>query len=115
MDLRRARVHDAMRRDGATARRRARCAGALGVPDLALFSIHEESAGVAAEVARTLGVPLGRVNVNGGAPAFGHPVGMPGALMVLTPAYELRRRGGDTGAVVVRADDGQCEGLLINA
>ncbi|BBJ37984.1 hypothetical protein SSPO_007020 [Streptomyces antimycoticus] len=98
--------------------RRARCAtlgGALGVPDLALFEIHEESAGVAAEAARTLGGPLGRVKVNGGAPAFGHVVGMSGAPMVLTPAYELRRRGGGTGAVAVPADDRQREGLLINA
>ncbi|MGP3940141.1 hypothetical protein [Streptomyces sp. 6N106] len=58
---------------------------------------------------------MGRGDVNGGAPAFGHPVGMSGARMVQRPAYELRRRGGGTGAVAVRADDGQCEGLLIHA
>ncbi|MFI8986932.1 hypothetical protein ACIG63_18110 [Streptomyces antimycoticus] len=47
-----------------------------------IFEIHEESAGVAAEAARTLGVPLGRINVNGGAPACGHLPGMSGARMV---------------------------------
>ncbi|MEE4587257.1 hypothetical protein ABZ817_27360 [Streptomyces antimycoticus] len=43
-----------------------------------IFEIHEESAGVA----RTLGVPLARINVNGGAPACGHLPGMSGARMV---------------------------------
>ncbi|WP_405540705.1 hypothetical protein [Streptomyces antimycoticus] len=47
-----------------------------------IFEIHEESAGVAAEAARTLGVPLARINVNGGAPACGHLPGMSGARMV---------------------------------
>lgn len=96
-------VRDALRRDRV-----------LDVPDLVLLEIHEESAGAAAEAARALGVPLERVNVNGGALAFGHPIGMSGARMVLTLAYELRRRGGGAGAAAVRAEDGPCEGLLIS-
>ncbi|RSS47730.1 hypothetical protein [Streptomyces sp. WAC05858] len=72
--------------------RRARCAALGGAAarsvcrisrfSRSIFEIHEESAGVAAEAARTLGVPLGRINVNGGAPACGHLPGISGARMV---------------------------------
>ena len=59
------------------------------------------------------GVSLDRVNVNGGAIAFGHPVGMSGARLVLTLANELRRRGGGNGVVALCGGGRQGDALLL--
>jgi acetyl-CoA C-acetyltransferase len=64
---------------------------------------------------RDLGVPADRVNVNGGAIALGHPVGMSGARLVLTLALELRRRGGGTGAAALCGGGGQGDALIIHS
>lgn len=80
-------VRDALSRDG-----RSKAA------DLDLFEINEAFAGVALASVRELDIPLEKVNVNGGAIALGHPVGMSGARLVLSLATELRRRGGGRGA-----------------
>jgi acetyl-CoA C-acetyltransferase len=62
---------------------------------------------------QTLGVDSDRVNVNGGAIALGHPVGMSGARVVLTLANELRRRGGGVGAAGLCGGGGQGDALII--
>jgi acetyl-CoA C-acetyltransferase len=95
-------IEDALRRDGA-----------LSVADLDLVEINEAFAGVALASSRELGVPADRLNVNGGAIALGHPVGMSGARLVLTLAYELARRGGGTGAAALCGGGGQGDALII--
>lgn len=76
-------------------------------------SCYEAFAGVTLASARDLGVSLDRVNVNGGAIALGHPVGMSGARLVLTLALEPRRRGGGTGAAALCGGGGQGDALII--
>jgi acetyl-CoA C-acetyltransferase len=95
-------IRDALRREGA----------GLGVGDLDLIEINEAFAGVALASTRELGVSPDRVNVNGGAIALGHPVGMSGARVVLTLALELRRRGGGTGAAALCGGGGQGDALI---
>ena len=62
---------------------------------------------------RELGASKERVNVNGGAIALGHPVGMSGARVVLTLALELRRRGGGVGAAALCGGGGQGDALIL--
>ncbi len=62
---------------------------------------------------RDLGVSAERVNVNGGAIALGHPVGMSGARLALTLALELRRRGGGIGAAALCGGGGQGDALIL--
>ena len=71
----------------------------LGLGDVDLFEISEAFAAVSAASIDDLGVPDDIVNVNGGAIALGHPIGMSGTRLALTMLYELRRRGGGLGAV----------------
>lgn len=87
----------------------------LTVADLDLVEINEAFASVALASARDLGVDPGIVNVNGGAIAIGHPVGMSGARLVLSLALELRRRGGGVGAVALCGGGGQGDALIIRA
>jgi acetyl-CoA C-acetyltransferase len=54
-----------------------------------------------------------RVNVNGGAVAFGHPLGASGARLVLTVAYELKRRGQHIGAAALCGGGGQGDALIV--
>ncbi|MGW2515678.1 acetyl-CoA C-acyltransferase [Streptomyces sp. NPDC001617] len=96
-------VRDALSRDG-----RLKCA------DLDLFEINEAFAGVALTSVRELDIPLDKVNVNGGAIALGHPVGMTGARLVLTLATQLRRRGGGSGAAALCGGGGQGDALLLH-
>lgn len=96
-------VRDALVRDGR-----------LKAADLDLFEINEAFAGVALASVRELDIPLDRVNVNGGAIALGHPVGMTGARLVLTLAAELRRRGGGSGAAALCGGGGQGDALLLH-
>ncbi len=56
---------------------------------------------------KDLGVSTEKVNVNGGAIALGHPIGMSGARLVLHLALELKRRGGGVGAAALRGGGGQ--------
>ncbi|MFF9774238.1 acetyl-CoA C-acyltransferase [Streptomyces sp. NPDC013978] len=88
--------------------------GRLKAADLDLFEINEAFAGVALASVRELEVPSEKVNVNGGAIALGHPVGMTGARLVLTLAAELRRRGGGTGAAALCGGGGQGDALLLH-
>ena len=72
-------------------------AAKLTLADVDLFEINEAFAAVAIQSMRDLGVTYDIVNVNGGAIALGHPVGMSGARIVLHLINELRRRGGGLG------------------
>jgi acetyl-CoA C-acetyltransferase len=97
----------------ARAIRRALDKAGLGVADLDLVEINEAFAAVGVHSTRELGVSPEIVNVNGGAIALGHPIGMSGARLVLTLALELRRRGGGTGAAALCGGGGQGDALLL--
>ncbi|OPG03211.1 acetyl-CoA C-acetyltransferase [Microbispora sp. GKU 823] len=79
----------------------------LTVDDLDLLEINEAFAQVVLQSAKELGVPLDKVNVNGGGIALGHPIGASGARIVLTLAHELKRRGGGLGAAGLCGGGGQ--------
>jgi acetyl-CoA C-acetyltransferase len=83
------------------------------VSDLDLIEINEAFAAVAIQSMRDLGVGPDIVNVNGGAIALGHPIGMSGARLALTLIYELRRRGGGLGAAALCGGGGQGDALLL--
>jgi acetyl-CoA C-acetyltransferase len=85
----------------------------LTVADLDLIEINEAFAAVAVQSMKDLGVTPDKVNVNGGAIALGHPIGMSGARIVLHLALELRRRGGGTGAAALCGGGGQGDALII--
>ena len=95
-------IRDALRRDGT-----------LTIDDIDLFEINEAFAGVALASSAELGVSSDITNVNGGAIALGHPVGMSGARIVLALALELRRRGGGVGAAALCGGGGQGDALII--
>lgn len=85
----------------------------LTVGDLDLIEINEAFAAVAVQSMKDLGVTSDKVNVNGGAIALGHPIGMSGARIVLHLALELKRRGGGTGAAALCGGGGQGDALII--
>ena len=71
------------------------------VSDVSLFELNEAFAAVGIASMRDLGITDEITNVNGGAIALGHPIGMSGNRLALTILHELRRRGGGTGAVAL--------------
>ena len=81
--------------------------------DLDLVEINEAFAAVALASVDALGVPDDMVNVNGGAIALGHPIGMSGTRIVLSLAHELKRRGGGLGAAGLCGGGGQGEALVV--
>ena len=81
--------------------------------DLDLVEINEAFAAVGIVSARELGLDEDKVNVNGGAIAVGHPVGMSGARIVLHLAHELKRRGGGVGAAALCGGGGQGDALIV--
>ncbi|GAA3135269.1 acetyl-CoA C-acetyltransferase [Kribbella aluminosa] len=83
--------------------------------DLDLIEINEAFAAVGIASARELQVSEDKVNVNGGAIALGHPIGMSGARLVLHLALELGRRGGGIGAAALCGGGGQGDALIIRA
>ncbi|WP_328902449.1 acetyl-CoA C-acetyltransferase [Streptomyces sp. NBC_00441] len=85
----------------------------IGVEDLDLIEINEAFAAVAVQSMKDLGVTSDKVNVNGGAIALGHPIGMSGARVVLHLALELKRRGGGTGAAALCGGGGQGDALIL--
>ncbi|MGI9156838.1 MAG: acetyl-CoA C-acetyltransferase [Marmoricola sp.] len=82
--------------------------------DLDLVEFNEAFAAVGISSARELGIADDKVNVNGGAIALGHPVGMSGARIVLHLGLELKRRGGGTGAAALCGGGGQGDALIIH-
>ncbi|WP_405857666.1 acetyl-CoA C-acetyltransferase [Streptomyces sp. NBC_00090] len=85
----------------------------LTVDDLDLIEINEAFAAVAVQSMKDLGVTPEKVNVNGGAIALGHPIGMSGARVVLHLALELKRRGGGIGAAALCGGGGQGDALIV--
>ena len=81
--------------------------------DLDLVEFNEAFAAVGIQSTRELGIDPEKVNVNGGAIALGHPVGMSGARIVLHLALELKRRGGGVGAAALCGGGGQGDALII--
>jgi len=87
----------------------------LDVTDVDLFEINEAFAAVGIASADALGIDEDRLNVNGGAIALGHPVGMSGTRIALSAMLELRRRGGGLGAVALCGGGGQGDALLFRS
>ena len=85
----------------------------ISVDDVDLVEFNEAFAAVGISSARELGIPDEKVNVNGGAIALGHPVGMSGARIVLHLALELQRRGGGTGVAALCGGGGQGDALVV--
>ncbi|WP_329257540.1 acetyl-CoA C-acetyltransferase [Streptomyces sp. NBC_01478] len=85
----------------------------LEVESLDLIEINEAFAAVAVQSMKDLGVSTEKVNVNGGAIALGHPIGMSGARLVLHLALELKRRGGGVGAAALCGGGGQGDALIV--
>ena len=85
----------------------------LDAADLDLVEINEAFAAVALNATRMLNLDEERVNVNGGAVALGHPIGASGARLVLTVAFELKRRGLRTGAAALCGGGGQGDALIV--
>jgi len=96
-------IKDALRRDGKAA-----------VADLDIVEINEAFASVGLASVKELGLNPDIVNVNGGAIAIGHPVGMSGARVLLSAAYELKKRGGGLGVVALCGGGGQGEAILFS-
>jgi len=85
----------------------------LSVGDIDLFEINEAFAAVGVASADDLGIGDDKVNVNGGAIALGHPVGMSGTRVALTALLELKRRGGGSAAVSLCGGGGQGDAAIL--
>jgi acetyl-CoA C-acetyltransferase len=83
------------------------------VSDIDLFEINEAFAAVGIASMRELGISDDIVNVNGGAIALGHPIGMSGNRLALTLLHELKRRGGGMGAAALCGGGGQGDALVV--
>jgi acetyl-CoA C-acetyltransferase len=97
----------------ANAIRKACAKEGISPDDLDLIEINEAFAAVGLASAADLGVDTDKVNVNGGAIALGHPIGMSGARLVLHLALELARRGGGMGAASLCGGGGQGDALIV--
>jgi 3-oxoadipyl-CoA thiolase len=84
----------------------------VGVDELDLVELNEAFASQSLVVIRELGLDEQRVNVNGGAIALGHPLGMSGARLVVTLLHELRRRQGHYGLATLCVGVGQGQAAL---
>ena len=85
----------------------------MKLSDVDLFEINEAFAAVGVASMRDLGISDDIVNVNGGAIALGHPIGMSGNRLALTILHELRRRGGGVGAAALCGGGGQGDALIV--
>lgn len=87
----------------------------LSVSDIDLFEVNEAFAVVAMIVAKKVGIVQEKLNVNGGAVALGHPIGMTGARLMLTALHELRRRGGKYAVCTPCIGGGEATAVLLEA
>ena len=85
----------------------------IAVGDLDLLELNEAFAAVGIASTAELGVDADRVNVNGGAIALGHPIGMSGNRLALTLLHELKRRGGGVGAAALCGGGGQGDAAIL--
>jgi len=92
--------------------RKALARGGVEVSELDLVELNEAFASQSLVVIRELGLDPEKVNVNGGAIALGHPLGMSGARLVVTLLHELRRRGGRYGLATMCVGVGQGQAAL---
>ena len=83
------------------------------IDDIDLFEVNEAFAAVSLASGEIAGLDPEKVNVNGGAVALGHPIGASGARIILTLAYELKRRGGGLGIAAICSGGGQGDAVLI--
>jgi acetyl-CoA C-acetyltransferase len=97
----------------ARATQRALDKAGLSLNDVSLFEFNEAFAAVGLASMDELGISEDLVNVNGGAIALGHPIGMSGTRLALTILQELRRRGGGLGAAALCGGGGQGDALLV--
>ncbi|OCA88813.1 acetyl-CoA C-acetyltransferase [Pseudobacillus wudalianchiensis] len=81
--------------------------------DIDLFEVNEAFAAVALASGKIADLDPEKVNVNGGAIALGHPIGASGARIILTLAYELKRRGGGIGIAAICSGSGQGDAIMI--
>jgi acetyl-CoA C-acetyltransferase len=81
--------------------------------DIDLFEINEAFAAVSLVSGKIAGLDPEKVNVNGGAVALGHPIGASGTRIILTLAYELKRRGGGIGIAAICSGGGQGDAIMI--
>ena len=86
---------------------------ALSLDDIDLLEVNEAFAGQYLAVEHELRLDRARVNVNGGAIALGHPLGMTGTRLLLTVLLELRRRGGRRGIATACIGGGQGIAALV--
>jgi acetyl-CoA C-acetyltransferase len=87
----------------------------MTLADLDLFEINEAFAAVGIASMRELGLSDEIVNVNGGAIALGHPIGMSGNRLALTLLHELARRGGGAGVAALCGGGGQGDAAVLRA
>jgi acetyl-CoA C-acetyltransferase len=87
----------------------------IDVKSIDLFEMNEAFAAVGLASADELGIDEDKVNVNGGAIALGHPLGMSGTRVALTALFELRRRGGGVAAVALCGGGGQGDAAILRA
>jgi acetyl-CoA C-acetyltransferase len=87
----------------------------VDVKSIDLFEINEAFATVGLASADDLGISEDKINVNGGAIALGHPIGMSGTRLALTALLELRRRGGDVAAVALCGGGGQGDAAILRS
>ncbi len=86
-----------------------------GVNDIDLFEVNEAFSVVALAVSDKVGIPHEKLNVNGGAVALGHPIGMTGTRLMLTLIYELRRRGAKLGIATPCIGGGEATAVMLEA
>jgi acetyl-CoA C-acetyltransferase len=87
----------------------------LKVDDIDVWEVNEAFAVVAMNVADKVGIPYDKLNVNGGAVALGHPIGMTGARLVITAMHELRRRGGRYALATPCIGGGEATAVVLEA
>lgn len=85
----------------------------ITVADIDLFEVNEAFAVVAMAAAKEVGIPHDKLNVNGGAVAIGHPIGMTGTRLIMTALYELKRRGGRFAIATPCIGGGEATAILI--
>ena len=88
---------------------------ALSVNDIDLFEVNEAFAVVAMAVMKQVGISHDRLNVNGGAVAIGHPIGMTGTRLILTALHELKRRGGRYAVATPCIGGGEATAILLES
>ncbi|MCP1492406.1 acetyl-CoA C-acetyltransferase [Peribacillus frigoritolerans] len=83
------------------------------IKEIDLFEVNEAFAAVALASGKIANIEPGKVNVNGGAVALGHPIGASGARIIITLMHELKRRGGGLGIAAICSGGGQGDAILI--